>query len=316
MQHLLHYLDDFLTAGPANTEICQQNLTNMLSLCHKINVPVKGEKVEGPTTRLTFLGIVLDTVAMTASISGDRKCSLLASLQEFISRPKCTKRELLSLVGTLSFACKVVPAGRIFLRRLIDLSCTVQRMHHHIRITNEARLDMQWWLDFLPSWPGTSLILDTDWSSSTAMHLFTDASSTVGWGAYWSGRWLQAHWSPTQSSRSIVWKELYAIVMATNTWGRHWNRKKILFHCDNHAVVDIWHKGSTPSAELMTLVRSLYFCAAHHNINVMVAHIAGTSNIIADALSRFQMHRFRILAPQANLLPDTILALPIHTSPN
>ena len=59
-----------------------------------------------------------------------------------------------------------------------------------------------------------------------------------------------------------------------------------------------------------------YYFTAHHNINVMVANIAGTSNIIADALSRFQMHRFRILAPQANLLPDTILALPIHTSPN
>jgi len=56
--------------------------------------------------------------------------------------------------------------------------------------------------------------------------------------AYWSGWWLQAHWSPTQSARSIVWKELYAIVMAKNTWDHHWNRKKILFHCNNHAVVD------------------------------------------------------------------------------
>jgi len=93
VQHLLRYLNDFLTAGPANTEICQQNLTNMLSLCHKINVPVKREKVEGPTTHLTFLGIVLDTVAMTAGISDDRKSSLLASLQEFISHPKCTKRD-------------------------------------------------------------------------------------------------------------------------------------------------------------------------------------------------------------------------------
>jgi len=73
VQHLLHYLGDFLTAGPANAEICQQNLTNMLSICHKINVPVKGEKVEGPTTHLMFLGIVLDTVAVTASISDDRK---------------------------------------------------------------------------------------------------------------------------------------------------------------------------------------------------------------------------------------------------
>jgi len=42
VQHILYYLDDFLTVGPANTEICQQNLTNMLSLYHKINVPVKG----------------------------------------------------------------------------------------------------------------------------------------------------------------------------------------------------------------------------------------------------------------------------------
>ena len=28
-----------------------------------------------------------------------------------------------------------------------------------------------------------------------------------GWGAYWSGHWLQAHWSPTQ-------KSVYAIVIA------------------------------------------------------------------------------------------------------
>ena len=79
-------------------------------------------------------------------------------------------------MGTLSIACKIVPAGSIFLRRLIDLSCTVRRMHYQIRITEAARLDMQWWLDFLPSWPGTSLKFETDWSSSSAMHLFTDAS--------------------------------------------------------------------------------------------------------------------------------------------
>jgi len=154
---------------------------------------------------------------MTASISENRKSSLLTSLQKFISRSKCRKHKLFSLVGTLSFVCKVIPAGCIFLRRLIDLSCIVQRMHYRIRITNEARLGMQWWLDFLPSWPGTSLILNTDWSSSATKYLFTDASSTVGWGTYWSGRWLQAHWPPIQSSRSIVWKELYAIVIATNT---------------------------------------------------------------------------------------------------
>ena len=34
----------------------------------------------------------------------------------------------------------------------------------------------------------------------------------------------------------------------------------------------------------MTLVRMLYFCAAQHNIPVLVTHVAGTDNSIADAL--------------------------------
>ena len=105
------------------------------------------------------------------------------------------KRELLSLVGKLSFACKVVPAGHIFLCRLIDLSTTVKRLHHHIQLTTDAHLDLQWWLDFLPCWSGKTLILDSHWTPSTRMQLFTDASRKNGWGAYSAGRWLQGHWS-------------------------------------------------------------------------------------------------------------------------
>ena len=76
------------------------------------------------------------------------------------------------------------------------------------------------------------------------MHLFTDASGSDGWGAYWSGHWLQAHWTPTQKSMDITWKELYAIVIAVHMWGPSWQWQKILFHCDNQAVVDIWKEGS------------------------------------------------------------------------
>ena len=140
VQHLLHYLDDFLTAGPANSIICSQNLNAMLTLCEKINSPVKSSKIEGPSTSLTFLGIHLDTVIMEASITSERKESILQELRYLHSRHKCTKRQLLSLIGKLSFSCKVVPAGRIFIRRLIDLSTTVRQLHHHICLTVDARL--------------------------------------------------------------------------------------------------------------------------------------------------------------------------------
>ena len=56
------------------------------------------------------------------------------------------------------------------------------------------------------------------------MHLFTDATGIDEWGAYWSGHWLQAHWTLTQQSMDITWKELYAIVIAVHTWGPSWQR--------------------------------------------------------------------------------------------
>ena len=150
VSHLLHYLDDFFTAGAPDTSEWQNNLEAMLSVCQKINAPVKLTKVKGPSTSITFLGIVINTTTMTASISSERKQELLSALQSMIERRKCTKQQLLSLIGKLSFACKVVPAGRIFLRRMIDLSCSVSRIHHHIRLTKEVRLDMYWWVNFLP----------------------------------------------------------------------------------------------------------------------------------------------------------------------
>ena len=66
----------------------------------------------------------------------------------------------------------------------------------------------------------------------------------------------------------------------------------------------------------MTLVHLLYFCAACYNMHIMITHIAGIHNIIADAISRFQMQRFRSLAPDANPLPDPIRVFPTLSSAN
>ena len=170
----LHYLDDFLTAGPAGSLECQHNLDSMIQVCNCINAPIKPEKVVNPTTQITFLGIQIDTMTMTASITKERKLSILDELQSFRTSKtrKRTKRQVLSLIGKLSFVSKVVPAGRIFLRRLIDLSMSVKHLHYRIPITLEAQRDLAWWQDFLPSWSGTSLILDTHWTPSSSMQLF------------------------------------------------------------------------------------------------------------------------------------------------
>ena len=117
-------------------------------------------------TSLTFLGIYLNSKTIKASISDEKKHALLNEVTWMRHRHKCTQWELLSVVGKLSFCCKVLSAGKIFLRRMNDLSTMVARLYHCISLTTEAYLDIQWWIDFLPSWLGSSLILNTIWTPS------------------------------------------------------------------------------------------------------------------------------------------------------
>ena len=241
--HIINYLDHFFTAGPPNTDVCRQNVQLMTELCTSINAPVKHEKTEGPSTSITFLGIRLDSVAMTGSITPARKEELLQSLHTFITSRTCTKRSLLSLIGKLAFACKVVPPGRIFLRRLIDLSTSVSRLHHHITLNREAKADLHWWLNFLPSWSGTSLLLQSHWSLAPDLQLATDASYS-GYGGYWASHWFSQPWPSSLRHYPIAWREMYAVLVACTTWGTAWQRRRILFHCDNSAVVHVWQKGS------------------------------------------------------------------------
>jgi len=58
---LLHYPDDFLLVGPPHSSNCQQDLDTFIHLCSFLDIPLVSEKIEGPTTSLTFLGVTIDT---------------------------------------------------------------------------------------------------------------------------------------------------------------------------------------------------------------------------------------------------------------
>ena len=58
-----HYLNDFITIGPPNSDVCQRNLWTISAVCESLGVPLAVDKTEGPTSCLTYLGIEIDTVA-------------------------------------------------------------------------------------------------------------------------------------------------------------------------------------------------------------------------------------------------------------
>ena len=119
-----HYIDNFVTIGPAGTEVCGSNLHHLKGTCGRLGMPLDEAKEEGPTAVLTFLGIEVDSTRQIIRLPEDKLEAMQSSLKHWRGMKSCRKRDLLSIIGSLSHACKAVRAGRSFLRRLIDLSMT------------------------------------------------------------------------------------------------------------------------------------------------------------------------------------------------
>ena len=308
LSHLIHYLDDYLLMGPPRNHQCQKHLCSFLATCTSLGIPVAMDKLEGPSTTLTFLGLELDSVAQEIRLPQPKRDAILEELHTWSSQRYTTKRKLLSLIGLLNFAARAVPAGRLFIRRLITLSTKAKRLHHRIRVNGEARADIQWWKSFMPEWNGRAFFLEPNATNAHDLSLYTDAAGAVGCGAYFRGQWFHHSWEPHQTlsgSTSIQWQELFAIVAAALTWGHLWSRKRIRFFCDNQAVVQVWQGKSSRHPRLMDLLRRLFFTAAQYNFSVSLKHVPGTQNTIADALSRKKFKLFFALAPQAQKNPTT-----------
>ena len=142
----LHYLDDFLLVGPPASNQCDRNLKEVKSTCDWLGIPLAIEKVAGPTTTLTFLGITLDTVQMEARLPPEKLDRARKTIASWLSKKKATKRAILSLVGTLQHATKIVQPGRTFLRRMYMTSSKVRELHYFVRLSKEF---LSWWHVFL-----------------------------------------------------------------------------------------------------------------------------------------------------------------------
>ena len=302
---VIHYSDDYLLISPPDLPLATQEKETMLSVFHYLNIPVADDKLLGPSTKLPYLGIDIDTVAMKIAVPRPKLDAILALLPKWQNRRTATKQQLLSLIGKLHHISLVVRPGRLFLRRLIDLSCTVKGNRHHINLNVEARKDIQWWLDWLPTWNSSSFIPQPRTILHSDLKLYTDASG-IGFGATYCTDWFQGRWNPCCAGKSVDFQELFAIVAAAYTWGHLWAGQRIIFVTDNKPITQIWDKGTSPSPDIMTLVRYLFLFAVQNNFSVAFKHIPGTSNPIADALSRFQVARFHRLMPEAAALPTKI----------
>ena len=311
---VFHYLDDFIILGRPGLSQCGDDLKSLQEVCSTLGVPLAAHKQEGPTTCLTFLGIEIDSVERTLRLPEEKLRRLMVTLHEWGDRTSCTRRELESLAGLLSHACKVVHPGRSFLQRMFDLlSGTEQpgsRPFHYVRLNLEFRSDLAWWRMFLQPWNGVGLIHKAVLSPQFVCT--SDASGSWGCGAWYGLEWFQLEWDQVAAPWDITAKELLPIVIASTVWGRRWSGAVVQFYCDNQAVVAVVQSRTSTDSHMMNLLRMLSFFEAHFGLRLQCEHIEGEKNVEADALSRDNLSLFFSLIKQASKVPVHLPSELVH----
>lgn len=306
---LLHYLDDFLFGGKKNTKDCQTIMKHFQACMLELGVPIAREKTEGPTTVLVFLGLELDSDEMVVRVPMNKVHEIIQKIETVLSKRKTTLKAIQSLIGVLQFACRAIIPGRPFCRRLINATCGLSKPYHHIRVTQNIQKDLKMWLSFFKQFNGISVFHDRFWISSADAELYSDSAGSFGLGIYFAGKWAYAAWPETWResglTRDITVLELFPILVSLYLWGNELQNKKILFHCDNAAVVYAVNTMTSKSNNVMTLLRALTLKCLRLNVVAKARHISGKCNI-TDSLSRLQLDKFRKLAPQAEKDPDVI----------
>ena len=307
-QDASHYLDDFFFCHCIRA-ICKDLLETFQEICGNLGIPIAPEKTEGPATYMEFLGIGIDTLRWLLIVPKDKILDILNKIDYILSKKTVTVETIQSLCGQLNFITRVIKPGRPFIRRLY---LAISKFHHkklHVGVNSDIKQDLRIWKKFLSEFKYNRPLPDLKVYTNTDLTLYTDASSTLGFGAYMAGEWTVGKWSEQfkSSQPSMAILELYPILVALVLWSSELANKNVLFMCDNQAVVQIINQQTSSCPVCLAMIKYIVLHNMQHNINITCDYIESESNNIADSISRFQWRRFRQEAPQSR---DNPLPLP------
>ena len=96
--------------------------------------PARANKLLTRSLLFVSYGVEIVMGRMEARLPPDKLISLCSLLSACSTTRTVKKGKLLSIIGKLSFVCKVVKPGRLFLRRLIDLPTTQVSLEHYVTL--------------------------------------------------------------------------------------------------------------------------------------------------------------------------------------
>ncbi|KAI2661198.1 ORF V: Enzymatic polyprotein [Labeo rohita] len=273
---ILNYLDDWLIMAHSRDLLCEHRDLVLQHLSH-LGLRVNREKSKlSPAQRISFLGMELDSVNMTACLTNERTQSVLNCLKSFRHKAAVPLKIFQRLLGHMAAAAAVTPLGLLHMRPL-------QRWLHD-RV-------LRW------AWHRGTLRIGVSRSAGVPLGqvsrhvvVHTDASTT-GWGAVCNGQAASGSWTGPRLLWHINCLELLAVLLALRRFLPMLRHKHVLVRTDNTATVAyINRQGGLRSRRMSELARHLLLWSQKRLKSLRAIHIPGELNRSADQLSRKPTH--------------------------
>ncbi len=284
---ILNYLDDWLILAQSREQLGDHR-DLVLRHLSQLGLRVNWEKSKlSPVQRISFLGVELDSVSMTARLTEERAQAVLNCLSSFRGRNVVPLKQFQRLLGHMASAAAVTPLGLLHMRPLQHwLHSRVPRWAWRrgtlrVGISQQCRRFLSPWTDLAFLRAGVPL-------EQVSRHtvVTTDASST-GWGATCNGQAASGLWTGPRLLWHINCLELWAVHLALRQFRPLLLGKHVLVRTDNTAAVSYINRlGGIRSHRMSQLARHLLLWSHTQFKSLRAVHIPGQLNRAADALSR------------------------------
>lgn len=281
----LAYLDDYAGAESTHAK-AQQAYQTFKNLANTLGLDLALSKCAEPSTSITWLGFLIDSVKMEVSIPPQKLLDVLTECDSWMLKLKATKSMIQSLLGKLMHLAHCITAARKFTSRITS---TLSNMHKNNQtwttISSEFKADVNWFRHFALESNGRALLMP----KRDSIFIECDSSLTGG-GGHSSEYFYTWEYSDQHKAQLPAIHQLEAVnlVIAYRTLCPTENTagKCITLVTDNSSSAFALTSGRTRDPILSACAREMWLQAALADHDIQIVHKPGIDIPLADALSR------------------------------
>ena len=149
----MRYIDDVI--GFRTISTARRSFEALTKLLTNLGLDISIKKLVQPTTKVTCLGVEVDTKNFTVAIPSEKVAEILQKCHQWTGKTHSTKKDLQSLLGSLLYISKCVRSSRTFLNSVLD---TLRRHFGTDKLTLDIDFhrDLNWLKKFLKKFNGTA----------------------------------------------------------------------------------------------------------------------------------------------------------------